>query len=99
MLCRNTGLHGKNISALRRRLTGTTQFTSRLSWATGSDPLGVRGRERPVFPPAEMGSTVMARFYFPIEDDRTHIAPIGVELPELEAAPDEARTPGRGVLA
>jgi hypothetical protein len=42
------------------------------------------------FPPAEMGSTVMARFYFHIEDDRTHIDQIGVELPDLEAARDEA---------
>jgi hypothetical protein len=35
-----------------------------------------------------MGSTVMARFYF--QDDRTHIDQIGVELPDLEAARDEA---------
>ena len=32
----------------------------------------------------------MARFYFHIEDDRTHIDQIGVELPDLEAARDEA---------
>ena len=32
----------------------------------------------------------MPRYYFHIEDDRTHIDQIGVELPDLEAARDEA---------
>src|SRR5262249_20958363 len=35
-------------------------------------------------------STVMPRYYFHIEDDRTHIDQIGVELPDIEAARDEA---------
>jgi ABC-type taurine transport system substrate-binding protein len=32
----------------------------------------------------------MPRFYFHIDDDRTHIDRIGVELADLEAARDEA---------
>jgi hypothetical protein len=36
------------------------------------------------------GSMVMARFYFHIDDDRTHIDRVGVELPDLKAARDEA---------
>ena len=52
-------------------------------------PPGAGGRERPVLPPAQMG-TVMPRFYFHIDDDRTHIDHVGVELPDLEAAHAEA---------
>jgi hypothetical protein len=36
------------------------------------------------------GSTVMPRFYFHIDDDRTHIDRVGVELADLETARDEA---------
>jgi hypothetical protein len=32
----------------------------------------------------------MPQYYFHIEDDRTHIDRVGVELPDLEAARDEA---------
>jgi hypothetical protein len=32
----------------------------------------------------------MPRFYFHIDDDRTHIDRVGVELPDLQAARDEA---------
>jgi hypothetical protein len=32
----------------------------------------------------------MPRFYFHIEDDRTHIDHVGVELSDLQAARDEA---------
>jgi ABC-type taurine transport system substrate-binding protein len=32
----------------------------------------------------------MPRFYFHIDDDRTHIDHVGVELPDLQAARDEA---------
>ena len=42
-----------------------------------------------MLPPAQM-STVMPRFYFHIDDDRTHIDHVGVELPDLEAARAEA---------
>jgi hypothetical protein len=36
------------------------------------------------------GSTVMPRYYFHIEDDRTEIDRVGVELPDLKTARDEA---------
>jgi hypothetical protein len=32
----------------------------------------------------------MPRYYFHIDDDRTHIDQVGVELPDLKAARDEA---------
>jgi hypothetical protein len=32
----------------------------------------------------------MARFYFHIEDHRTYVDQVGVELPDLQAARDEA---------
>ena len=50
---------------------------------------GVGGRERRVLPPAT-GAPVMPRYYFHIDDDRTHIDHIGVELPDLTAARDGA---------
>jgi hypothetical protein len=37
-----------------------------------------------------MGDAVMPRYYFHIEDDRFEIDRIGVELPNLKAARDEA---------
>jgi hypothetical protein len=40
----------------------------------------------------------MPRYYFHIDDDRTHIDHIGVELPDLETARDEAVTAAGQIL-
>jgi hypothetical protein len=53
------------------------------------NPPGVGGRETSA-PASRNGSTVMPRFYFHIDDDLTHIDHVGVELPDLQAARDEA---------
>jgi ABC-type taurine transport system substrate-binding protein len=49
----------------------------------------VGGRETSA-PASKSRSTIMPRYYFHIDDDRTHIDRVGVELPDLEAARDEA---------
>jgi hypothetical protein len=41
-------------------------------------------------PASKTGAPVMPRYYFHIEDHRTYIDHVGVELPDLETARDEA---------
>ena len=72
-------------------LDGNHQLTPRLLLITGSDPFPLASvAERDERSRQQNGSAVMPRYYFHIEDDRIEIDHIGVELPDLNAAREEA---------
>src|SRR5262245_35469877 len=89
MLCRYTALHGQDFSALRWRLTGTISLHRDCHRSPAGTPWRRWQRETSALA-SRNGSTVMPRLYSHIAGDRTHIDQRGVELPDLEAARDEA---------
>src|SRR6266404_4322423 len=89
MLCRRKALHGHDFSALRWRLRGTISLHRGSHRSPVAIPLALVA-ERDRCSRQQNGSPAMPRFYFHIDDDRTHIDHVGVELLDLKAARDEA---------